>query len=169
MSIYNRKHWHALSHPLHFVRHEGRLATISRTRLTRSMAANEPGFLYTLCGTSSSSYSGMCLGWPARWSLLLVQLLVLRMTAGPKPTLQLLRFCFSYLVGFRFFRFMGLPKFSFTKFRFPFCSPPVTVKVLFVPVNSILGGSIASLCSNYVRSAGSKIVQPLGFCLGQCH
>ena len=46
MSIYNRKHWHALSHSLHFVRHEGRLATIGRTRLTR-------------CGTSSSSYSGM--------------------------------------------------------------------------------------------------------------
>ena len=77
--------------------------------------------------------------------------------------------CFSYLVGFRFFRFMGLSKFSFTKFRFAFCSPPVTVKVLFVPVNSILGGSIASLCSNYVSSARSKIVQPLGFCLGHCH
>ena len=44
MSIYNRKHWHALSHSLHFVRHEGSLATIGRTRLTRSMAANEPGF-----------------------------------------------------------------------------------------------------------------------------
>ena len=27
MSIYNRKHWHALSHSLHFVRQEGRLAT----------------------------------------------------------------------------------------------------------------------------------------------
>ena len=27
LSIYNRKHWHALSHSLHFVRHEGRLAT----------------------------------------------------------------------------------------------------------------------------------------------
>ena len=39
MSIYNRKHWHALSHSLHFVRHEGRLATIGRTRLTRSMAS----------------------------------------------------------------------------------------------------------------------------------
>ena len=56
MSIYNRKHWHALSHSLHFVRHEGRLATIGRTRLTRSMAANELGFLYTHCGTCSSSY-----------------------------------------------------------------------------------------------------------------
>ena len=62
------------------------------------------------------------------------------------------------LVGFRFFRFTGLSKFSFTKFRFAFCSPPVTIKVLFVPVNSIVGASIASLCSNYVRSAQSKIV-----------
>ena len=44
MSIYNRKHWHALSHSLHFVRHEGRLATIGRTRLTRSTAANDLGF-----------------------------------------------------------------------------------------------------------------------------
>ena len=49
-----------LSHSLHFVRHEGRLATIGRTRLTRSMAANEPGFLYTHCGTSS--YSRMSSG-----------------------------------------------------------------------------------------------------------
>ena len=105
MSIYNRKHWHALSHSLHFVRHEGRLATIGRTRLTRSMAANEPGFLYTVCGTSSSSYSRMCSGWPARWSLLLVHLLVLRMTAGPKPTLQLLRFCVSLISAPLFGRF----------------------------------------------------------------
>ena len=44
MSIYDRKHWHALSHSLHFVRHEGRLATISSTQLTRSMAADESGF-----------------------------------------------------------------------------------------------------------------------------
>ena len=44
MSIYNRKHWHVLSRSLHFVRREGRLATVGRTRLTRSMAANGPGF-----------------------------------------------------------------------------------------------------------------------------
>ena len=44
MSIYNRKHWHAFSHSLHFVRHEGRLANISRTRLSRLMAADESGF-----------------------------------------------------------------------------------------------------------------------------
>ena len=44
MSIYNRKHWHAFSHSLHFVRHEERLATISRTRLTRLIAADESGF-----------------------------------------------------------------------------------------------------------------------------
>ena len=69
------------------------------------------------------------------------------------------------LVSFRFFTFTGLSKFSFTKFRFAFCLPPVTVKVLFVPVDSIVGGSIASLCSHYVRSAQSKIVQPLEFCL----
>ena len=44
MSIYNRKHWHVLSRSLHFVRREGRLATVGRTRLTRSMAANGLGF-----------------------------------------------------------------------------------------------------------------------------
>ena len=44
MSIYNRKQWHALSHSLHLVGHEELLATISRTRLTRSMAANESGY-----------------------------------------------------------------------------------------------------------------------------
>ena len=108
ISIYNRKHWHALSHSLHFVRHEGRLATIGRTRLTRAMAANEPGFLYTRCGTSSCSYSEMSSGWPARWSLVLVLLLVLRMTAGAKPTLQLLRFCVSLISVILFRRFSFL-------------------------------------------------------------
>ena len=44
MSIYYRKQWHALSHSLHLVGHEELLATISRTRLTRSMAANESGY-----------------------------------------------------------------------------------------------------------------------------
>ena len=50
--------------------------------------------------------------------------------------------CFSYfshLVWSVFVSswFTGLSKFSFTKFRFAFCSPPVTVKVLFVLVNLI--------------------------------
>ena len=44
MSIFNRKHCHASSHSIHFVRHEGRLAAIGRTQLTRSMAAKELGF-----------------------------------------------------------------------------------------------------------------------------
>ena len=108
ISIYNRKHWHALSHSLQFVRHEGRLATIGGTRLTRTMVANEPGFLYTRCGTSSSSYRGMSSGWPARWSLVLVHLLVLRLTAGAKPTLQLLRFCVSLISVTLFGRFSFL-------------------------------------------------------------
>ena len=95
MSIYNRKHLHALSHSLHFVRHEGRLATIGTTRLTRSMAANEPGFLFARCGTSSSSYSGMPSGWPARWSLALVHLVVLKMTQAKAPAIEVL--CFSFL------------------------------------------------------------------------
>ena len=165
MRIYNRKNWQALSHSPHFVRHEGSLATIGRTRLTRSMASHEPGFLYTRCGTSSSSYSGMFSGWPARWSLVLVHLLVLRMTAGPSHLVWSvfvssgLRGCRSShcLVGFRFFRFTGLSKFSFTKFRFALCSPPVTVKVLFVPVNSTVGGSIARLCSNSVGRRNPKL------------
>ena len=54
------RHWHALSHLLHFVRHEGRLATIGRTRVTRWHALQ----------TSSSSYSVMSPGW----SLALVHL-----------------------------------------------------------------------------------------------
>ena len=50
----------------------------------------------------------------------------------------------------------------------------VSVRILFAscdsqsivcPCKLNLGGSIASLCSNYVRSAQSKIVQPLEFCL----
>ena len=139
---------------------EGRLATIGRTRLTRSMAANELGFYIPAAVLVALDIAGCFSGWPARWSLVLVHLLVLRMTAGSKR-----RFCVSLisvtlLVGFRFFGFTGLSKFLFTNFRFAFCSPPVIVKVLFVPVNSIGVGSIASLCSNYVRSMQSKIVQP---------
>ena len=141
MSICNRKHWHAFSHSLHFVRQEGRLATIGRTRLTRSLAANVPGFLYTRSGTSSSSYSGMPSGWPARWSLVLVHL-VLNLCSGwrrePSQRSSYWGFVFLLfqspcLVGFRFFRFTGLSKFSFTKFRFAFCLPPVTVKSIVCP------------------------------------
>ena len=157
MSIYNRKHWHALSHSLHFVRHEGRLATIGRTRLTRSMAANDLGFCIPAAVLVALAISGCFSGWPARWSLVLVHLLVLRMTTGSKR-----RFCVSLisvtlLVGFRFFGSTGLSKFLFTNFRFAFCSPAVTVKVLFVPVNSIGVGSIASLYSNYVSRRNPKL------------
>ena len=143
ISIYNRKHWHALSHSLHFVRHEGRLATIGGTRLTRAMAANEPGFLYTRCGTSSSSYRGIHVFRMAS-PMVLVHLLVLRMTAEPlanAPAIEVLCFSyFSHLVCWSVFVsswFTGLSKFLLTKFRFAFCSPPVTVKVLFAPVNLI--------------------------------
>ena len=171
ISIYSRKDWHALSHSLHFFRLEGRLPTIGGTRLTRSMAVNELGFLYTRCGTCSSSYGDVF-----RMASAMV------ISTGPPTCAQddggnpsqgfvFLLFQSPCLVDFRFFRFTGMTKFSFTKFPFAFCSPPVTVKVLilFVPVNSIWVGSIASLCSNYVRSAQSKIVQPLGFCLGHCN
>ena len=48
---------HCPIHFRHFVRHKARFATIGTTRLTRSMAANELGFfVYTRCGTCSSSY-----------------------------------------------------------------------------------------------------------------
>ena len=50
----------------------------------------------------------MSSGWPARWSLVLVHLLVLRMTAGPTPTLQLLRFCVSLISVTLFGRFSFL-------------------------------------------------------------
>ena len=109
ISIYNMKHRHALSHSLHFVRHEGRLATIGRTRLTRAMAANEPGFYIPIAELVALAIdSGMSSGWPARWSLVLVHLLVLRMTAGAKPTLQLLRFCVSLISVTLFGRFLFL-------------------------------------------------------------
>ena len=121
-----------LSHSLHFVRHEGRLATIGRTRLTRAMAANEPGFLYTRCGTSSSSYSGMSSGWPARWSLVLVHLLVLRMTAGPKPTLQLLRFCVSLISVTLFGRFSFLQVYGVVEVLIY----EVSVRILFASCDS---------------------------------
>ena len=130
MSIYNRKHWHALSHSLQFVRREGRLATVGRTRLTRSIAANEPGFLYTHCATSS--YSGMSSGWPARWSLVLVHLLVLGMTAGPKPTLQLLRFYVSLISVTLFGRFSFLQVYEVVEVLIY----EVSVRILFASCDS---------------------------------
>ena len=162
MSMYNRKHWHALSHSLHFVRHEGRLATNGRTRLLAPWRPTSPVFLYTRCGTSSSSYSGMYSGWPARWSLVLVHLLVFMITAGPKPTLQLLRFCLSLISvtlsgRFSFLKVYGVVEVLIHEVSFALCSPPVTVKVLFVPVNSIVGGSIACLCSNSVGRSNPKV------------
>ena len=56
------------------------------------------------------------------------------------PAIEVLCFSyFSHLVWSVFVSlwFTGLSKFSFTKFWLAFCSPPVTVKVLFVLVNSI--------------------------------
>ena len=173
ISIYNRKHWHALSHSLHFVRHEGRLATIGGTRLTRAMAANEPGFLYTRCGTSSSSYRGMHVFRMASPMVI---------STGPPTCTQddgraisqrssywgfvfLLFQSPCLLVGFRFFVVYGVVEVLINE---------VSVRILFAscdsqsivcPCKLNLGGSIASLCSNYVRSAQSKIVQPLEFYL----
>ena len=56
------------------------------------------------------------------------------------PAIEVL--CFSYFSRLVWSVFVSswftvLSKFLFTKFRFAFCSPPVTVKVLFVPVNLI--------------------------------
>ena len=115
ISIYNRKDWHALSHSLHFFRLEGRLPTIGGTRLTRSMAVNELGFLYTRCGTCSSSYGDVF-----RMASAMV------ISTGPPTCAQddggnpsqgfvFLLFQSPCLVDFRFFRFTGMTKFSFTK------------------------------------------------------
>ena len=123
---------HALSHSLHFVRREGRLAIIGRTRLTLSMAANEPGFLYTRCGTSSFSYSRMSLGLPARWSLVLVHRLALRMTAGPKPTLQPLKFCVSLISVTLFGRFSFLQVYRVVEVL----TYEVSVRILFASCDS---------------------------------
>ena len=49
ISIYNRKHWHALSHSLHFVGHEGRLAT-------------HPPFPASKSGSRLPVFDSVCLG-----------------------------------------------------------------------------------------------------------
>ena len=68
------------------------------------------------------------------------------------------------LVGFRFSMVYGVVEVLIYE---------VSVRILFAsfdsqsivcPCELNLGGSIASLCSNYVRSAQSRIVQPLEFC-----
>ena len=42
MSMYNRKHWHALSHSLYFVRQEGRLAATHPPSLARKSGSRLP-------------------------------------------------------------------------------------------------------------------------------
>ena len=49
MHIYNRKHWHALSRSLHFVRHKGRLAT-------------HPPSLASKSGSRLPIFNSVCLG-----------------------------------------------------------------------------------------------------------
>ena len=112
MSIYNRKHWHALSHSLHFVRHEGRSVTISGTRLTRSMAADESDFyapaaeLVVIAESFNQDGRPMLKYWSTHH-------LVLRMTAGPKRTLQALRFCVSLIVVLYFWVISLIRVFAF--------------------------------------------------------
>ena len=119
--------------------------------LTRSTATNELGFSYNCCGTCSSSYRDVF-----RMASPMV------ISIGPPTCVQddgvthAKVLCFSYFShlvlsvvvssGLR-----GCRSFLLRSFKFAFCSPPVTVKVLilFVPVNSIEVDSIASLCSNY--------------------
>ena len=54
LSIHNRKHWHALSHSLHFVRHEGRLATHPPSPASKS-GSRLPIFNSVCLGLVSSS------------------------------------------------------------------------------------------------------------------
>ena len=122
MSIYNRKHWHALSHSLHFVRHEGRLATISRTRLTLSMAADESGFYPPAAGlvviAKSFNQDGrpMLTYWPTTLCLEWRRDLSQRYKCWGFVFLLLWSYIFeSYrLVGFSPFWFAGFRSFCLT-------------------------------------------------------
>ena len=119
MSIYNRKHRHALSHSLHFVRHR-RLATMSRTRLTCSMLAVESDFyppaaeLVVIAESFNEDdramltqrFTKLCSGWRRDLSQCLV-----------------LRFCVSLLVVLYFFESYRLVGFS------PFCMVCELLKV----------------------------------------
>ena len=49
MSIYNMKHWHVLSLSLHFVRHEGRLATHPRSPASKSGSKLPIHVFYSAC------------------------------------------------------------------------------------------------------------------------
>ena len=66
------------------------------------------------------------------------------------------------------FQVMGFSKFLFTKFRFAFFSLLVTAKALFDPVNSVMGGIIGRLCTNYGLVGAIQSCLTLGFCLGHC-
>ena len=49
MSLYNMKHWHVLSLSLHFVRHEGRLATHPRSPASKSRSKLPIHVFYSAC------------------------------------------------------------------------------------------------------------------------
>ena len=74
----------------------------------------------------------MSSGWPGRWSLVLVHLLVLGMTAGPKPTLQLLRFCVSLISVTLFGRFSFLQVYGVVEVLIY----EVSVRILFASCDS---------------------------------
>ena len=79
----------------------------------------EPDLLAPWRPTSSSFFyiptaelvalaTGMSSGWPARWSLVLVHLLVLEMTAGPKPRLCVSLISVSLFGWFSFLQVYGV-------------------------------------------------------------
>ena len=96
------------------------------------MAANELGFYIPAAVLVALDIAGCFSGWPARWSLVLVHLLVLRMTAGPKPTLQLLRFCVSLISVTLFGRFSFLPVYGVVEVLIY----EVSVRILFASCDS---------------------------------
>ena len=89
-----------MSHSLRFVRHEGRLATISRTRLTRltrSMASVESDFYPPAAELVVIIVESFNQDGQPNVAHILFHHVVLRMTAGSKSTLQVLRFCVSLI------------------------------------------------------------------------
>ena len=109
----------------------------------------------------------MCSGWSARWSLVLVHLLVLMMTAGLKPTLQLLRFCVSPISVTLFGRFSFLKVYGVVEVlihEVSVCSlfASCDSQSIVCPCKLNCGWQYCPFVFKLCRSVESKIIQPLG-------
>ena len=159
---------HCPIHFRHFVRHEARFATIVRTRLTRSMAANELGFfVYTRCGTCSSSYGDVF-----RMASPMVISTGRPTCAQDDGGIQAKVLCFSYVSHLVWSVFVssglrGCLSFLLRSFGLQLFASCNSRSINIVCPRKLNWGR--QYCQFMFKLCEVGAIQPLGFCLGHCN